>query len=85
MKCPHCLAELRYRERTGRRCFYCQKTFALEPRENVLGLSDLRLRGIAERLSGKGTYRYTARQLAHAVILQASKRRLQFTSFYLGD
>jgi len=81
MKCPHCLAELRYRERTGRRCFYCQKTFALEPRENVLGLSDLRLRGIAERLSGKGTYRYTARQLAHAVILQASKRRLQFTSF----
>ncbi len=81
MKCPHCLAELRYRERTGRRCFYCQKTFALEPRENVLGLSDLRLRGIAERLSGKGTYRYTARQLAHAVILQASKRRVQFTSF----
>jgi hypothetical protein len=81
MKCPHCLAELRYRERTGRSCSYCQKTFALEPRENKLSLSDLRLRGIAERLSGKGTYRYTARQLAHAVILQASKRRLQFTSF----
>ncbi len=80
MKCPHCLAELRYRERTGRRCFYCQKTFALEPRENVLCLSDLRLRGIAERLSGKGTYRYTARQLAYTVILQASKIMLQYTS-----
>ncbi len=72
MKCPHCLAELRYRERRERivrRCLYCQKTFALEPRANVLRLSDLRLRGIAERLSGKGTYRYTARQLAHAVAI----------------
>ena len=73
MKCPHCLAELRYRERTGRSCSYCQKTFALEPRENVLGLSDLRLRGIAERLSGKGTCRYTARQLAYAVVIKTLK------------
>ncbi len=85
MKCPHCLAELRYRERTGRSCSYCQKTFALEPRENKLSLSDLRLRGIAERLSGKGTYRYTAQQLAHAVVfrvsIRVSKGRSQFTSF----
>ncbi len=70
MKCPHCLAELPYRYRTSRICSSCHKAFALEPRENVLGLSDLRLRGIAERLSGKGTYRYTARQLAHAVAIQ---------------
>ncbi len=70
MKCPHCLAELPYRYRTSRICSSCHKAFALEPRENVLGLSDLRLRGIAERLSGKGTYRYTAQQLAHAVAIQ---------------
>ncbi len=80
MKCPHCLSELRYRERTGRMCSHCRSPFALEPRENGLSLSDLRLRGIAERLSGKGTYRYTARQLAHAVVFQVSKRRSQFTS-----
>ncbi len=73
MKCPHCLAELPYRYRTSRICSSCHKAFALEPRENVLGLSDLRLRGIAERLSGKGTYRYTARQLAHAVAIKTLK------------
>lgn len=65
MKCPHCLAELKYRERRDKKCPQCQKQFALEPRENTLKMSDLRLRGFADRLSHQGTYRYTPAQLAY--------------------
>jgi hypothetical protein len=68
MKCPHCLAELTYRERRDKKCPQCQKAFALEPRENTLKMSDLRLRGLADRLSHQGTYRYTSAQLAHFAI-----------------
>ncbi|MGB9751492.1 MAG: ABC transporter permease [Roseiflexus castenholzii] len=68
MKCPHCLAELKYRERRDKKCPQCRKQFALEPRENALKMSDLRLRGLAERLSHQGTYRYTSAQLAHFAI-----------------
>ncbi len=68
MKCPHCLAELKYRERRDKKCPQCQKQFALEPRENALKMSDLRLRGLADRLSHQGTYRYTPAQLAHFAI-----------------
>ncbi|MDW8232343.1 MAG: ABC transporter permease [Roseiflexaceae bacterium] len=67
MKCPHCLVELKYRERRDKKCSQCQKQFALEPRENTLKMSDLRLRGLADRLSHRGTYRYTPAQLAHFV------------------
>lgn len=68
MKCPHCLAELKYHERRNKKCPQCQKRFALEPRENTLKMSDLRLRGLADRLSHQGTYRYTPAQLAHFAI-----------------
>lgn len=79
MKCPHCLAELKYKERQYRRCPNCQRPFALEPRTNALNMSDLRLRGIAERLSelripgidvpvSEQRYRYTSLQLGYAVL-----------------
>lgn len=70
MKCPHCLADLKYRERTDRRCPRCQKSFALEPRANPLKMSDLRLRRLAERLSQQGAYRYTASQLGYFTVLR---------------
>ncbi|MCS6839339.1 MAG: ABC transporter permease [Roseiflexus sp.] len=73
MKCPHCLAELKYRERRDKKCPQCQKQFALEPRENMLKMSDLRLHGLADRLSHRGTYRYTPAQLAYFVF----RRELQ--------
>ncbi|MEF3275085.1 MAG: ABC transporter permease [Chloroflexus sp.] len=73
MKCPHCLAELKYVDRPKRTCRYCQQQFALEPRENELKLSDLKLRGLAEWLSRKGVCRYTAAQLAHAAVRQRLK------------
>ncbi len=70
MKCPHCLAELKYVDRPKRTCSHCRRQFALEPRENKLKLSDLKLRGLAEWLSCKGAYRYTAAHLVHAAIRQ---------------
>lgn len=65
MKCPNCSAELKYTERPKRRCSKCSRPFALEPRESPLGLSDLRLRGLAERVSAAGKRRYTPAQLTH--------------------
>ncbi len=79
MKCPHCQEDIKYSERRNRRCPKCQQQFALEPRENDLQLSDLRLLGLARRLSQEETYRYTSLQLAHAAILQKRKPDLAKT------
>ena len=68
MKCPHCLADLKYRDRRDGKCAKCRRPFALEPRGNVLEMSDLRLRGLAERLSKQGKHQYTAAQLGHAAV-----------------
>lgn len=76
MKCPHCQEELKYRERRGRQCPKCKQKFALEPRDNRLGLTDLNLPRLAERLSGKGVYRYTSLQLGHAAVLRKYKSTL---------
>lgn len=74
MKCPHCLAELRYKERPDRKCPKCQGQFALEPRDNVLEMSDLRLRGLADRLSIQGIYRYTVLQLGYTAAWKKIKK-----------
>jgi len=68
MKCPHCLADLKYRDRRDGKCAKCRRPFALEPRGDVLGMSDLRLRRLAERLSEQGKCWYTAAQLGHAAV-----------------
>lgn len=70
MKCPHCRVDLKYRERRDRRCPHCKKQFALEPRNNALKMNDLRLLGLAERLSRRGTYRYTTTQLRYFTVLR---------------
>lgn len=44
MICPHCAADLKYKARSGRRCGSCRREFALEPKTEVLGLHDLRMR-----------------------------------------
>jgi len=73
VKCPHCQVDLKYRERSSGRCPHCRQPFALEPRANPLGLGDVGLRKLAERLSQQGAYRYTAAQLAHFAILRKLK------------
>lgn len=80
MKCPHCLVELKYRDRRDQKCPQCQRPFALEPRDNSLRMSDLRLRGLAERLSHQGAYRYTSAQLSHQLIRPRRQRHSSFRS-----
>lgn len=65
MKCPHCTSNITYRERPKRCCAKCRKEIALEPREDPLGLSDLRLRALAAKLSTQGKIHYTPAQLFH--------------------
>jgi hypothetical protein len=78
MKCPHCRADLKYRDRRDGKCPQCQSPFALEPRANALEMSDLRLRGLAERLSEQGKCWYTAAQLGHAAVRNRIRRKPQF-------
>jgi hypothetical protein len=77
MKCPHCRADLKYRDRRDGKCPQCQSPFALEPRANALEMSDLRLRGLAERLSNQGKCWYTAAQLGYAAVRNKIKQETE--------
>jgi uncharacterized membrane protein len=65
MKCPHCNEDLRYKERTGRRCSKCKREFAFEPKTDRLGLHDARFRKAIAKLSADGKLYFTAGQLLH--------------------
>lgn len=81
MICPHCSQNLLRRERGDRRCSKCRRVFALEPKESVLGLHDIRVRKLAERLGDGRNLRYTTPQLWYA----ASRRKLpDLRAKYLG-
>ena len=67
MQCPHCSANLLYRERGGRRCSKCKQKFAFEPKTSPLKLHDLRFRRVVEKVSANGTIWYTPSQLHHAL------------------
>ena len=67
MQCPHCAANLLYRERGGRRCSKCKQKFAFEPKTSPLKLHDLRFRRVLEKISANGTVWYTPSQLHHAL------------------
>ncbi len=77
MKCPHCLEQLTYRERSNQVYPKCHQRFALEPRSNRWRLSDLRLRALAKHLSRDGQYSYTPLQMAHAVLLQELRPKIE--------
>jgi hypothetical protein len=64
--CPHCNTNLLRKERGGRRCSKCRRVFALEPKESPLGLHDIRMRKLAERLGDGRGLRYTPTQLWYA-------------------
>lgn len=64
--CPNCQNNLLRKQRTGRRCSACHKTFALEPKEDPFGMHDERMRRLVDKLrDGQGLY-YTGRQLYYA-------------------
>lgn len=54
MICPHCEHSLLRKERTGNRCGYCRRLYALDPKTNRLKLSDLRVRRVVAALSAGG-------------------------------
>lgn len=68
MICPHCSRNLLYKQRGRRRCAYCKKHFAFEPKTNKLKLHDLKVRKLAERLSDANKLRYTVTQLWYGAV-----------------
>lgn len=78
MKCPHCQAELRYRERSNRTCSKCRQPFALEPRANGFKLHDLGLRDLLNRLSHNGTIRITSEQVLGALLRRRQAKKSGF-------
>lgn len=65
MHCPHCNADLKFRERSNRTCSRCHKPFALEPKYNAFQLHDLLFRKVLDQLSQGGRWFYTMEQLRH--------------------
>src|SRR5687767_502994 len=56
MRCPHCRATPRYRDRGDGCCPACGRAFALDPRTNAMRLNDLRFRHLAARLGADGLW-----------------------------
>ncbi len=75
MECLHCRQHLKYKERHDRRCIRCNKEFVFEPRENLIPMTDRRLRAITERVSDNGKLFYTPEQL----VLYVSRRSVRRT------
>ncbi|MFG2899977.1 hypothetical protein ACGFZH_23220 [Streptomyces zaomyceticus] len=63
MTCPHCAAQLAAKERTGQICSRCDRRFALDPKLHGRGMTDLRIRRIAERATDDGRLKVTLTQL----------------------
>ncbi|WP_424187166.1 hypothetical protein ACOBQX_04860 [Actinokineospora sp. G85] len=66
MICPHCSRDLRRKQRRRRMCAHCGKEFVFEPKRDKVRLHDLRVRKLAERLSGPDRLWFTHTQLWYA-------------------
>jgi hypothetical protein len=63
MICPHCSQNLLRKERVGNTCSKCRRGFVTDPRTNSLGLSDVRILRISDRLTGGGRLVVSVHQL----------------------
>ncbi len=72
MICPHCTADLKRKDRPGKRCGTCKKVFVFEPKEHPLGLHDVKVRRLAAKLSEVGLW-YTTTQLWYAAARKSNK------------
>ncbi|MFD0345670.1 hypothetical protein ACFQ0M_05475 [Kitasatospora aburaviensis] len=68
MICPHCSKDLRQRDRSGHRCDYCRKDFALDPKVEGPGLHDIRIRTAVRRITDDGRLTCTVDQLRYALL-----------------
>lgn len=73
MKCPNCLAEIKYKERSNNQCTKCRGTFVFEPKAHPLGLTDTYFSKIIDKLSANGTIFFTLDQLRFA----ANRKRMR--------
>ncbi|MFJ5221673.1 hypothetical protein [Streptomyces sp. NPDC088400] len=67
MICPHCAHSLLQRERTGSTCSKCRRKFVFDPKTNSLGLHDLRVRRVSEKITDGGRLTVTVGQLWFAL------------------
>lgn len=67
MHCPHCDANLKYKERPNYTCSLCHKQFALEPKKNKLKLNDLAFRRRLDQVSQHGKLYFTADQFRYQI------------------
>lgn len=80
MICPHCEKNLLRKERPNNTCSHCRRTYALDPKTNSLGLSDLRVRRIVAKVTEEGRISVVPDQLWYAL----SRRRLKEGTFAPG-
>ncbi|MCF8610503.1 hypothetical protein L5G28_10105 [Gordonia sp. HY285] len=73
MICPHCRADVRYRDRPDHTCSQCKREFALDPKTAPYRLHDLRVLRLADKLSTDAHLHFTYEQLRYA----AGKRTLE--------
>ncbi|MFJ2439328.1 hypothetical protein ACIOWG_02445 [Streptomyces sp. NPDC087658] len=66
MICPHCDKRLLRRERPDLTCSTCERRFALDPKTNDLGISDVGIRRLTEKLTDGGRLKITVEQLCFA-------------------
>jgi DNA-directed RNA polymerase subunit RPC12/RpoP len=63
MKCIHCGADSRLRERRAGRCGRCRHRFAIEPSTDRNKVTDRQFKTAIDRVSGKGRVHFTPRNL----------------------
>ncbi|GGT70381.1 hypothetical protein GCM10010207_80930 [Streptomyces atratus] len=80
MICPHCEKNLLRKERPDNTCSHCRRTYALDPKTNSLGLSDLRVRRILAKVTEEGRIAVVPDQLWYAL----SRKRLKESRFAPG-
>jgi hypothetical protein len=78
--CPHCQKNLLRKERPNNTCSHCRRAYALDPKTNSLGLSDLRVRRIVDKVTEGGRIAVTPDQLWYAL----SRRHLKKGMFAPG-
>lgn len=83
MKCPNCLAEIKYRERSNNKCTKCDGTFVFEPKTHSLNLTDTFFSKTVDRLSANGTIFFTLEQFQFALNRKRFRQADSFPFFFV--
>lgn len=78
MICPHCSANLKYKDRNHNTCSQCQKSFAFEPKTHPLQITDSYFSRTVNKLSNDGKFYFTSQQLQFAI----SRKKMKSTGLF---